>query len=123
MHFSSEPTREMVFCTTAQSELQLQKRLGDMPGWQGNAARMAVNHPNRIYDFDGGFMRFWNWDASDDDEHSVVELLLSFAQSLPESQFRLLRITCDDNELEEAGNKELFAHLEIKVITAPRIVF
>lgn len=123
MRFSSEATRELVFCTTAQSELQLQKRLKDMPGWQGNASRMAINHPNRIYDFDGGFMRFWNWDASDADEHPVVGLLFSFAESLSESQFRLLRITCDDNEMEEAGNKELFAHLAIKVITAPRIVF
>jgi hypothetical protein len=35
----------------------------------------------------------------------------------------LLRITCDDNELEEAGNKRLFAHMEIRVIEALRIIF
>lgn len=123
MWFSSEPTREMVFCTTAQSELQLQKRLGTIDGWQGTAARMAVDAPDRIFDDDGGFMRFWNWDASIDPEHPVVELLLQLAKSLPEDQFRLIRITAGDNELEEAGNRNLFAHLDLKVISAPRIVF
>lgn len=123
MKFSSEPTREMVFCTTTQSELKLQKRLEILSGWKGTAAAMAINHPNRIYEHDGGFMRFWNWDASDDAEHPIVEMLLELAGTLPEDQFRLLRITCDDNELEEAGNKRLFAHMEIRVIEAPRIIF
>ena len=123
MEFSIEPTRELLFCTTPQSEIQLQKKLLGMPGWQGAAARMAVNHPARVFAQDGGFMRFWNWDSCSDDEHPIVGFLLSFVKTLPEDQFRLLRITCDDNEVEEAGNKLLFAHMEIQVITAPRIVF
>lgn len=123
MEFSIEPTRELLFCTTAQSELQLQKHLLQMPGWQGAAAQMAVNHPTRVFAQDGAFMRFWNWDTSSTGEHPLVVMLLSLAKTLPEDQFRLLRITCDDNEVEEAGNKLLFAHMEIQVITAPRIVF
>lgn len=123
MKFSHEPTRELLFCTTPQSEIQLQKILKAMPGWQGTVARMSADTPNRIYDHDGFFMRFWNWDSGDGPEHPIVETLLSLATSLPEDQFRLVRITCDDNEVEEAGNQQLFAHMEIQVIDAPRIVF
>ena len=123
MHFSSEPTREMVFCTTAQSEILLQKHLRTIPGWPGTAATMALNRPTRVFDHEGGFMRFWNWDTCSSGEHPVVEVLIGFARLLPENQFRLLRIVCDDNALEEAGDKSLFEHMGIKVIIAPRIVF
>jgi hypothetical protein len=123
MRFSTEPTREMVFCTTAESELLLQKHLITASDWKHTAATMAVNHPNRIYEQDGGFMRFWNWDASDDAEHPIVGILLNLVRTLPEDQYRLLRIICDSNELEEAGNSRLFEDLGIHVIMAPRIIF
>lgn len=123
MRFSSEPTREMVFCTTAKSERQLQKRLKALSGREGEAAAMAVAQPNRRYEHNGGVMRFWNWDADDDPEHPIVGILLELARTLPEKQFRLLRITCDDNELETAGNTQLFGYMGIRTILAPRIVF
>lgn len=123
MRFSNEPTRELLFCTTAESEILLHKNLQKLPGWEGVAARSAIAHPFRIFAHDGGFMRFWNWDASNDPEHVVVDVLLHFIAALPGNQYRLLRITCDDNELEEAGNSGLFHHMGIRIIQAPRIIF
>lgn len=123
MRFSTEPTRELLFCTTAESEIRLQKYLQNAHGWKAVLARCAVNHPDRVFDHEGGFMRFWMWDSSKGPEHAVVEVLQELARILPEDQFRLIRITCDENEVEEAGNRKLFEHMQIEVIQAPRIVF
>lgn len=125
MLHSSEPTRELAVCLTAQADQALRRHQAILAGAESAAIRQALLEPDRVLieERTRAIMRFWSWDLSLESEHPIVRWLLDFVQPLPDESYWLLRIVADSNAVEKAGRKDRFGVFAPSVIMAPRIIF